>query len=217
MTGPSYPRPAPQSGIGTFVIGVSPIGSIASFDPWVTIISQYANSPRLTSLIERFNEAMDQTQNIDNLYDLIWNIATAQGYGLDVLGRIVGVVRTVQLPPASLDNFGFEEAGSWTGFGQGGFYSGGGVTDNYSLSDTDFRTLIYAKAAANITDGSIPSLNAILMSIFKTRGEVYVADGLDMTLTVTFDFSLTPLELAIVETSGVLPYPCGVVVNIAQP
>lgn len=217
MSGPPYPRAAAagSNAIGTFAIGVSPIGTISPFDPWATIISQYANSPTLDALIISFNDAVDQTRNMDNFHDLIWNVATAQGYGLDIWGRIVGVGRTLRFPSA-VGQFGFEEAGSWTGFGQGGFYSGGGTTSNFVLTDADFRTLIYAKAAGNISDGSIPAVNKILMSLFPNRGPCYVVDNKDMTLTYRFEFALNPVELAIVQQSGVLPNPAGVAINISQ-
>ncbi len=216
-TGPPYPRYSPGAkpglnAIGTFIIGVSPIGIISPFDEWVTVISQYANSPILTDLIDAFNSALDQTENMQNLYDFVWNIDTAQGYGLDVWGRIVGVGRTLSFP-GSVDYLGFNEAGGWTGFNQGGFFSGGGTTTNYLLSDADFRTLILAKAAGNISDGSIPSVNEILLRLF---GSGYVVDNQDMSLTYTFPIGLTPVQLAIVQQSGVLPSPAGVVVNVVS-
>lgn len=220
-TGPPYPR-YPAGGapggnaIGTFQIGVSPIGSISPWDEWKTVISQYANSPILDEMIASFNAAADQTENVDNLYDMIWNIQTAEGYGLDVWGRIVGVGRTLKFPSTGEIPFGFQEANSWTGFGQGGFYSGGGTTGNFVLGDSDFRTLIYAKAAGNISDGSIPSANKILLTLFPLRGTCYVADGLDMSMTYTFQFALNPIELAIVELSGVLPNPAGVAIKVSQ-
>jgi uncharacterized protein DUF2612 len=220
MSGPPYPRypvgAAPgANGIGQFAIGVSPIGDIPSWDPWVQVISQYANSPAVDAMILSFNDAMDQTQNFENLYDMIWNIQTAIGYGLDVLGRIVGVSRTLQFPGTN-PNFGFKEANSWTGFGQGGFYSGGGATPNFVLADGDFRKLIYAKAAGNICDGSIGAINRILLTLFPSRGLAYVADNQNMSLTYTFHFALNPVELAIVQTPGILPNPAGVVVNISS-
>lgn len=220
MSGPPYPHPNPAPGsnaIGSFAIGISPIGTITPFDPWSTVISQYANSPVIPDMILAFNAALDQTENMDNLFDLVWNIDTAQGYGLDVWGRIVGVSRTLQLPPAGTAYLGFNEAaGSWTGFGQGGFYSGGGVTSNFVLSDPDFRILILAKAAGNISDGSIPSLNKILLGLFPGRGACYVVDNLDMTMVLKFSFHLSAIELSIVQTSGALPIPCGVAVSIDQ-
>jgi len=69
----------------------------------------------------------------------------------------------------------------------------------------------------NISDGSIPSFNQILLTLFPNRGLVYVADGLNMTMQFVFSFALTPVELAIMEQSGVLPNPAGVVVSIVQP
>lgn len=220
MSGPPYPRYAPgnspgANGIGQFIIGQSSIGDIPSWDPWIQIVSQYANSPRIDALIESFNDATDQTENIESLYDLIWNIATAQDYGLDVWGRIVGVSRTLKLP-GNVSFLGFNEASSWVGFGQGGFYSGGGISNNFVLADNDFRTLILAKAATNICDGAIPSINKILLTLFPLRGTAYVADNQNMSLTYTFRFPLNPVELAIVQTAGVLPNPAGVVIHVSQ-
>jgi hypothetical protein len=221
-TGPPYPLYVPgtipgQSGIGQgFAIGVSPIGTIPLFNIWTTVIQQYANSPRLIGMIQAFNAAMDQTQNFDNLLDMIFNVLTAVGYGLEVWGRIVGVGRALSFP-GSVSYLGLEEAGSsWTGFGQGILFSGGGTTTNFLLSDSDFRKLILAKAAANITDGSIRSFNAILLALFPQRGLAYLADNQNMTATLTFGFGLNPIELAIVSQTGVLPYPSGVVINIVQ-
>lgn len=219
MSGPTYPRPVAGSGaIGSFIIGVSPIGTIANpFDFWTTVISQYANSPALTAMLQSFNDAMETAFNFDNFYDFVWNIQTAMGYGLDVLGRIVGVTRVVQVPGTPVGNFGFQEANSWVGFGQGVFFGGGSVTTNFVLNDADFRVLILAKAATNICDGSIPAINSILLGLFPGRGDVYVTDGLNMTMTYTFTFPLTPAELAILAQTGVLPNPCGVAITVIHP
>lgn len=220
LTGPPYPRYAPgaapgQNSIGRFVIGQSPLGTIPWFDWWRTVIGQYANSPIIDQLINNFFQYLDQTQNFDSFYDLMWNVDTAQGYGLDALGRKVGVQRSLQLP-GGVTYLGFEEANSWEGFGQGGFYSGGSITSNFILSDTDFRTLVFAKALGNISDGSIPSVNQLLLNLFPGRGRCYVQDNQDMSLTYVFQFGLTPPEAAIVAQSGVLPTAAGVAVTIQQ-
>lgn len=225
MSGPPYP-PAPVAGsnaIGKFIIGVSPLGTISPFVFWTTVISQYANSPILTQLIQNFDDCLDQTQNFDNFYDDIWNIATAQGVGLDIWGRIVGVTRIIQLPNANL-YFGFEEAGTgnpnsnpWGPGGAGVWYNGVPNTNNVALSDDAFRILIYAKALANISDGSIKSINQILINLFPNQGgNAYCTDGLNMTMTYTFGWQLTPVQLAIVSQSGVLPKSIGVSASIVQ-
>jgi hypothetical protein len=243
-TGPSYPRGpiSGSNGIGIFEIGVSQIGTIPEFDPWSTVLSQYANSPILTQLILNLDSYLDQTSNFDAFYDAIWNIDTAQGHGLDIWGKIVGVNRVLQVQDVNW--FGFAEASpsSFT-FGQGSFYSGAPLTSNYALSDEAYRQLIFAKAASNITNGSIPAINRILMTLFPNRGNAYVTEGSQsgswfgfaesvnaqgfnqasfysgssistMTMTYTFTFQLTPVELAIVEQSGVLPKTTGVQASV---
>lgn len=219
MTGPPYPPPI-YGGvpIGEFVIGESPIGaSPPKFNPWLTIISQYANSPTLTQLVENMLDYVDQTVNVDAFFDMVMNVDTAQGWGLDVWGRIVGVSRILNVQDAGT-YFGFSEQGVGADdFSPGGmspFYSGAPLTDNFALTDDAFRVLIYAKALANISDGSIPAINQLLVNLFPNRGNAYVTDGENMTMTYTFEFILTPVEQAIVESSGVLPKPVGVSASV---
>jgi Protein of unknown function (DUF2612) len=220
-TGPPYPPPPTQielAGIGQFEIGITPIGTVVPFSYWSTIISQYANSPIITGLVAAFDTWIDQTLDLDNFYDDIWNVTTAQGYGLDVWGRIVGVQRVVEIQQGQY--FGFNEqqptVQDFAPGGLGPFYTGVAATSAYSLSDQTFRTLIFAKAMANISNGSVASINAILRTLFVGRGNCYVVDGLNMTMQYVFRFQLLPVELAIVEQSGVLPKPLGVASSITQ-
>lgn len=222
MSGPPYPRATPAPGsnaIGSFIIGVSPIGTINPFDVWDTIISQYANSDTLTTLITDMSQYFDMTANFDNFFDMIWNVDTAQGYGLDVWGTIVGVSRTLQVASAGT-YFGFEEQGATVDtFSPGGlspFYSGQPATSNFQLSDDAYRTLIFAKALANICDGSIPSINQLLMNLFPNQGDCYVVDNQDMTMTFKFNLVLSPVQVAIVTQSNVLPVPVGVAATVQQ-
>lgn len=216
-SGVPYPHPNPVPGsnaIGIFRVGVSPIGTISPFDIYTTVENQYANSPTLTSILESMSAAVDPTEDFDNYYDTIFNWETAVGVGLDIWGRIVGVGRVLALPSQS-DFLGFQEAGSWQSFGSGILYSGGAASSNYSLSDPAFRTLIQAKAASNLWDGSITSLNSILLNLFPGRGNCYCTDGLNLTMTYTFTFPLQAVDLAII-SSGVLPRPPGVSATIIQ-
>lgn len=281
----NWPYPAPpgpgSNAVGVGAIGVSPLGTLPAFNWRQTILSQYADSDRITGLIETFFNATDQTANFDTFYDQIWNLDTATGYGLDCWGRIVGVNRVLQV--ANQQYFGFAEAGDalpfgdarfqgWTpyfGFAEAGdaqpfnqapfgaqkvfagvdpeagggiFYVSGRLTSNYALSDQAYRQLIYAKAAANITDGSIPSINSILLNIFPGRGNCYVQEGSVpsyfgfveatnaqpfnqapfyngqsipyMAYSYVFRFALSPVDRAIVAQSGVLPRPVGVAASI---
>lgn len=205
----------PVNGIGQFIIGVSPIGTIPPFEVLRTVISQYANSPTLLQLIENMDGYLGQTRNFDEFFDLIWNVDTAQGYGLDVWGRIVGVGRILEVNAG--EYFDFQESGvDGRSFNEAPFYIGAPLTSNYALTDTAYRRLILAKALANICDGSIPAINQILLNLFPNRGDCYVMDGQDMTMVYAFAFVLSPVESAIVTKSGVLPTPTGVSYTVAQ-
>lgn len=216
MTGPDIFRPrAGSNAIGSFIIGVSPIGTIEAFDRWKTIISQYANSPVITQLIENMDSYLDQTANFDDFFDLVMNVDTAQGWGLDVWGRIVAVSRTLTISVG--DFLGFEEAGTPAQpFNQAPFYNGQQISDNVVLTDSAYRILIFVKALANICDGSIPAINQILLNLFPHRGNCYVVDGLNMTMQYKFDFGLSPVELAIIQQSGALPRSTGVSVSVVS-
>ncbi len=219
--GPPVPHPNPVPGsnaIGTFVIGTSPIGTIPAFDWIQTLLAQYANSKTIFALCNNMAQYIDPTLNLDEFYDVLWNVDTAIGVGLDNWGAIVGVERVLQLPSTGTF-FGFAEAGSTqrVGFGQGAFYGGGTSINNFTLSDDAYRPLVLAKALANICDGSIPAVNQILLNLFPGIGNSYVADGLNMTETYTFSAPLSALQLAVVQNSGVLPRTCGVTANVSHP
>ncbi len=222
MTGPSLPRPVPGSNaIGFFQIGVSQIGTISPFDPWTSIQAQYANSEILTTLIINMSKYIDPTQWFEEFWSDFMNLPTAFGEGLNVLGRIVGVGRVLQVAGAGY--FGFEEAlPGPLPFNVGVFYTGGGTTSNFALADAPYRVLILAKALANISDGSMRSINALLSVLFPGRGNAYCTNGQDlgptgaMTMTLTFDFTLTNVELAIIELPGLIPVPVGVSFTVVQ-
>ena len=203
----------PSGTIGDFIIGESPIGQVpVTFDFNTTLISQYANSPILYTLIENFNLYIDQSKDIDAFFSMFFSVDSAYGVGLDVLGRIVGVSRVI--PVISTAGF-FSFAGTNPNgeFGQNPFYSGQALTENFELSDDAFRTLIFAKSFANISNNSIASINQLLLLLFPNRGVCYVQDNEDMTITYKFLFSLTLVEQSIVVNSGVLPRTSGVSVS----
>jgi hypothetical protein len=160
-------------------------------------------------------EYIDPTEWFDDFFSLYMNLPTAAGAGLDVLGRIVGVGRVLNV---GIQNyFGFEEAGPASlPYNVGVFYAGGGTTTNFALDDAPYRILILAKALANISDGSMASINAILSSLFPGQGNAYVVNGQDMTMQLVFDFTLTAVELAIIEQSGAIPIPAGVSFTVVQ-
>lgn len=203
-----------------------------------TIISQYANSPIIGEIISGFNDAVDPSDDFLRFIDFVWNINTAQGWGLDILGRIVGVGRVLQIPLVER-YFGFEVntiatdwageadwdgAADWDGsiprpfypFNDAPFYNGHSATQAYELSDQYYRKLVRGKAFANISGTTVPAMNALLGIVFAGRGRCYIVEG-TRELTYHFDFTLDHFELAMVTSSGVFVHPTGVQVSIEQP
>ena len=182
-----------------------------------TIISQYANSPTITQLIQNMNQYLDPRTDFDAFYDFVWNVDTAQGFGLDIWGRIVNIKRELQIPNDPV-YFGFNEAlpGSYP-FNQAPFFDGNpAATQTYLLGDDAYRSLILTKALSNITSTNAPALNQLLQNMFSGRGRCYVNDLGGMQLRYVFEFDLTPVEYAIITQSGVLPRPSGVGAIIFQ-
>lgn len=181
-----------------------------------TIISQYANSPTLVQLIQNMNEYVDPRANLDAFYNLVWNVDTAVGFGLDVWGKIVGVSRLLQIPGAD-PIVGFDNASvpkDWFPMSFGRFAVEGEITTAYTLPDDGYRVLILTKALANIITTTAPALNQLLRNLFPGRGRAYVRDLGGMAMQFVFNFSLTTVEYAILTQSGALPHPAGVFYSV---
>jgi len=183
-----------------------------------TIISQFANSPVITQLVSDFNDCIDQTVNFNNFLQYIWNVDTAAGFGLDIWGRIVAISRNLEIE-APLDVFGFDVSDdAWQPFNQAPFYSGygAGPGETYVLSDELFRKLIITKALANISNASIPEMNAILRNFFGERGKCWMKVTGIMEIQYFFLFELEPFERAAIVSSGAFPRPAGVAYTISD-
>lgn len=179
-----------------------------------TIISQYANRPRIVALIEKMNEYFDQSGLFEAFYDNVWNVETASGFGLDIWGKIVGVGRMLQIPAGNF--FGFSESGDWSPFDDEPFYNGISGSGGYNLSDEAYRKLIMLKAMANIAATTVPKINAMLQFIFGGRGRCYINTYGRMRIRYTFEFALHAYERAAMLHSGVFPAPMGVTVYLLE-
>ena len=177
-----------------------------------TVLAQYANSPILMQLINNMNAYVDPTANLNNFYNQVWNVLTAVGYGLDRLGRVVGVNRTINIPFSATD-FAFRESGAATPLGPGGsapFWDGSFSGQNFRLTDTSFWTLILVKALSNISVCSAQSINQQLTNLFGSQGRCYSFDLGNMQMQITFEFPLSLVDFYILTQSKALSRPAGV-------
>lgn len=171
-----------------------------------TIMSQYANSPRLMFILRSLWDALDPDKLVNQYYTLVMNIPTASSYGLDVWGRIVGISRTVTFPDPEGEYFGF--ADGFYPFNTRPFSSAGGSSSAWELSTDAYRELILMKALSNIVYATAPNINALMRVMFS--GPAYCLITGHMKMKYVFEFELTPYQQYLVYNSGILPRPCGV-------
>ena len=145
-----------------------------------TILSQYANSPAIVSLLESMNAAIDPSGDIDNFLIWCWQVSTAQGVFLDGWGRIVGVGRAIATDPETV------------------------------LTDSQFRSLILLKALSNISIATSPSINELLIDWIGDYGRAYVIDLGNMEILYQFEFALEQFQIDIITESGIFLRPAGV-------
>lgn len=152
-----------------------------------------------------------------------FNLDTAIGAQLDVLGKYIGLSRRIG-DPIPRPFFGFKRAAGGALDNSNGFRSvvdnrnlnvvwylaGFFGTSNTDLSDDQYRAMLKMRVAINNSDMSLASIQQILASFFP--GQVTVIDNLDMTLT----YNIVPgLSVSVGVLRQVLPVPmgCSITVN----
>ena len=150
-------------------------------------ILQYANSPRISQLLDDIKYYFNDENFWDDFYTKIWNIETATKIGLDIWGAIVNI-------PRNLDT---DE----------------GI---YSLSDEQYRKVILLKAFANIAATVPETFNRVLRTLFEDRGLCFCHDLGEMSMSYVFMFKLEAWEKALFKAKDILPRPAGVLIALIE-
>lgn len=148
--------------------------------------SQYQASTKhlawFGSVLSILDDAAACIDSINSAFDL----DSAVGAQLDILGQIIGQGRTV------------------------GFQPSGGVSP--VLDDTTYRTLLRARIAQNTWDGRIDSLQAIWQDLFP-GGSIAINDNQDMTATILMSGAFTSITYDLISNGYIVPRPEGVLYN----
>lgn len=184
------------------------------------LISQYRNKTKARATIELMAESFSCDGLLLTLAEA-FNIETAVGAQLDIIGKIVGVERNIY----GLDlTHTFFEFTSYTGTPVGvdlqryaDATPGPEImlryrsTTAYTMSDLEMRALIKLKIIYNTTRQSLKNLTDALYSAFTTG--ITVTDNLDMTVDfdVTTDYAKVML---VADWLGFVPKPMGVAYTI---
>jgi len=183
---------------------------VSDIDALEPIQSQYAASPRILALLVKKAALLDPGRDLMYWYDGIFNPKTAQGVGLDIWGRIVGIGRKLWVE--NTEFFGFHGQ-NLRGFDQAPFWIQSLASGQVDLTDEAFRFLIFYKAAANIGRGDMASINALLNSLFEAEhgpANSCVLEVAPMEIRAVFNFYLTGYEQALLQQYGLLDRPAGV-------
>lgn len=119
-------------------------------------------------------------------YDDVFNIATAKGYGLDLWGWTLGVVRPI--------------------------YTADGVTA--AVSDDIYRRMLIGTIYKYNMVGTMPEILSYIEYILPDMPLV-IRDNLDMTITIMVVNDITPEEMAVFTSDGFFPRPAGVELTFA--
>ena len=175
-----------------------------------SILWQYENADKLKALVigqqEWINE--NHTDFWNNWIRDVFNLKTANAFGLAVWARILNVPLTIEREQNIDDVFGF--GAEHENFNNGGFGTVAGAIDNVSAEQarkmllSRYLTLTYAPTA--------PNINMILEVLFG-EGAAYVVDSLDMRYTYTFNGEPDYRTRELIKNVDFLPRPSAVGVD----
>lgn len=175
----------------------------------VTVQSQYAASPRILALAAQFWQLLDPTPSADLMISKMIDPSTAEGYGLDVWGRIVGIKRALIpvsgdylafAPPANVAN---TDGDSWDNAPFNPVNSAG------YASDAIYRTYVYVKAMLNIGNGSLADLNRFFSLLYPDSGIKIIHSGTMIIRVLDFNVRLTAADILALRTLDWVPLGVG--------
>lgn len=173
------------------------------------------HQPKFTAMVQAVSDAWA------GIYDLLatmpqaFDVDTAVGAELDVIGRWVGQSRLVP-NVLLLQFFGFQDNPAALNFGEegnaaiGGRFYGEGepIASTTLLADPEYRTLIKARIVRNNAQGSTADIVGALQFLFSAPA--VVEDPGTMAIGVAIGRPLSLVELAIITGLDILPRPAGV-------
>jgi hypothetical protein len=166
--------------------GIGGYGSVPGAGPGPTyyanlLTSEYRmKSPKWVAWLQVCLEIVDDMQQCVAGFDAAFDLDTAVGVQLDVLGVIVGAARRVTFQPS------------------------GGVSP--VLDDETYRTLLRATIARNHWDGLIDSLQGIWQNLFP-GGRIVIQDEQNMTALIILTGAFSSILQDLIINGYIVPRP----------
>ena len=173
------------------------------------IYAQYRDKPRMVAWLTSGPDiAYEHLERSANAIITSYDVDTARGEDLNIIGRIVGVPRpVVRIPDFAV--FGYEGNENYENYNVAPYLGEGDGVNDAPLSDFLYRRLVKAKIARNISDATYDDI--IRLARFITGVEVItLVDNQDMTFSLGFEFALDLNTAYLVENFDIIPRPQGV-------
>lgn len=181
-----------------------------SVDLLRAILWQYNDAARLQSLLQSKASWYAEEQEgfwTDWLRD-VFDLTTANDFGLSVWGIILGVPLSYGIPSSGpRPVFGFGQYN--LNFNNGNF--GRDASGVAGLTIDQKRLVLRLRYFQLTSDGTVPHINFVLREVF---GSGYVVDRQDMTASYIFPAALPSPVVTILREFDLLPRPAGVGINI---
>lgn len=138
----------------------------------------------------------------------VFDLRTANRFGLTLWSIILGIPLTVTLPPSptTKKNWGFGTFNK--NFGNGNFGSLG--SSSAGLTVEQARLLLRLRYFQLICRPTVPEINRIMKSVFSEYGRVYALDDLAMHIRYVFTFVPPSTISFVLNNFDVLPRPAAV-------
>jgi hypothetical protein len=188
------------------------------------LIIQYQNQPKARATIEAVISMLmlyDMMISVRDGYDL----DTAVGRQLDILGKYLGEDRIITGTSFTRDYYGFSDYGDTAPFDNEPMLDYGDEIPDvqwfdyrdstqslFALNDDEYRQILRFKLVQNYSDGSNQDVDNFLQEYFGES--VLFFDNQNMVLTYVFDETAERL-VTIAQSEGLLPRPAGVGLSVA--
>lgn len=168
------------------------------------MLSQYANSPKYVALYNGLTDLFSNAKTLNDWFNVVYNLKTASGFGLDVWGAILNQDRSI--------TYINEDTNLPETIYLKGALTADGISYTEEQIEEIYRQVLFLKAMSNITNATLKSLNDMLLYYYQNRGRAYALNYGTMEIRFVFEFFVNKLEKAIF-TSDLMPRPTGVLMN----
>lgn len=181
------------------------------------ITPEHRFKPKYIAWVSASLSMVDDLQKLFSGMNAGFDIDSAVGKQLDIVGQLLNVPRNLPYQPQvsadSIPVFAWGDEGT----GYGGWGEGSWLLYGVSpvLNDNYYRLILKASIIRNRWDGTANTLLLLLNEVFSGSGMVFLLqDNQDMTFTIIAFGTADPLTIDMLKHEVMIPRPEGVKINV---